>query len=547
MAPNDGTSKDEVPKWLTDKLENELVVNNLRSYIRVLESVTEKAAHAGTLISEVGRVTDGIRQKMMEDIIENALEAHAKMVNKTVRIVKRKVPSKRSTVIGRTEVPIVQKVAVCTPRKSCKVPSMIVPSARIVGNMRENQSTTAPGKSQKFVLLGHLCFGHFSEKKELVARALTAIGIATIGHEVDLAQFGPFSNGFEALTALIFEVDDRKTAIILNLISDGNCCLKKYTTDFRLKDLVIMKAISRWRVLKMETTRLCTEFLTEKYSPIDGYVVTHCEEAAVVKKCGKLVEKITVEDLIANYQDVFEKTISLLDLDAKNEMKDYAVDFLKRWNTSRKASAADNASGKTRTDQESIKPGRQRFSLVGFPATTFTKKQKLVAKALTSIGVSTEPSEVAPAVGQVCFHDYFSGEMFFSFTFAVGDGKTSSILNLLSDNDVCCVGQYTDDSAMKAVKIMKEISDWDILKMETVRFSVVFLNKTYSPINGYAFEMCNNSVDVKKSGNTVEKITVEDLIVKYPDAFEKTIRELLDKEGKIEMEKYAAEILKAHK
>ncbi|CAI2351931.1 unnamed protein product [Caenorhabditis sp. 36 PRJEB53466] len=546
----------EQPSWLTDKSENDNVVGNIRSFIRILESFAENTERIGRDIAKYGKrssLHDWERMNLTEDVITTILDVHEKIVYKTCRLAnKRPIKQEPKEEEGDFEL----------PEKRVKLEIADAPEY-------------SPGSMENL---------------------LTDIGITTYSPQVVIVDKHGRKSKFSNSAWVTFELGSKRADALLKLFDGDHCDLWDYGQKLKrcrmdLCGVVLRKKLSDWEILKLETMRLTVDFLCELYPSFLGFDISsskftmeneivaqslrsyaailttlaektsrgECEEmmapiiasaldahAEVVGKMSKSVRKRKSQEMHV------ERKIPVITLTQQDEYTDPS------------ATAADSAFltfdppasdfdpfptylvGNIRSKHSSITPGRQRFTFLALEGGHFGKCEDatLVAKMLTDLGIGTSPDEVVVPIGQ--HHDSFASiSQFTRVTFEVNAARTAQIM-MMFDGERCELKDHIDEAEFPIFYktcLLQELTEWDALKIDTILLAVGFISNVYPYEDGYSFNTFKHSLTVFKDQRQVKTLDVEDLILEHVKVFAQSIL-LLKDVGRDEMKKYAVELIK---
>ncbi|CAI2351929.1 unnamed protein product [Caenorhabditis sp. 36 PRJEB53466] len=187
-------------------------------------------------------------------------------------------------------------------------------------------------------------------------------------------------------------------------------------------------------------------------------------------------------------------------------------------------------------------PVRHRFTFVGLEfGLGWRRDRHTAAEILTEIGINTSTFDVCIPYG--CNPTSYSQSDFLGrATFEVDDDRAVALLDLF-DGDECDLKKHSNADAniiRQKTTLSKELSEWEFLKSTTIRLATKFFPEMSSAF-GHTFEFTKDSVTFWKAGKPIVMLTLDDLIQKHPQVFEKAVQ-CLTEIGKTEMLSYAHDL-----
>ncbi|CAI2351937.1 unnamed protein product [Caenorhabditis sp. 36 PRJEB53466] len=347
------------PSWITDRMEKDIVVSNIESLVRILQSIVEKAgsAHEGVQL-------DADLQGMMDDVISMTMEFHAEVVARTNRflrksrgksdedgfaggkrvkievinlesspepslpIVKPAEPSTSSAPVNTRKnvknepdepqpvqtmtnsckplttpapqlVPsIVDQLLPQTWNPSCNRPST---STRPVSDAQNPQIQSPNNSQDRFILLS---FGGLKTRSP--ARVLSLIGIPTTSADVTIVKIGKQTFWTRDPDRVVFEIDQQRTTALLEMCDGNQCNLKNFSNDPHLKGMML--AVYNQKASKKEVMFYVAHHLAQMNprSTVDAF------KDVVTIVTGSVEKKINFMDVIDTRKDIYAKVCGKL-------------------------------------------------------------------------------------------------------------------------------------------------------------------------------------------------------------------------------------------
>ncbi|CAI2351826.1 unnamed protein product [Caenorhabditis sp. 36 PRJEB53466] len=356
------------PPWLTEQKSSQTAVRDLRKYIRLLTTVVDKADRAGRRISD-----EGVRvNKQIERIVNDALAAHDTIQKHELTELKKcakneikpavtplkmntsNVPKKRSS----QEIPKIPlkmvKVGhetplkplfptlpeilsdsfapVMSPRPQLYSPSRVrLLPVRPAGGIRGSHSILR--NRHRFTLLGMFLGENLAENRMTVAGVLTRIGVLAFSSEIHIPpdQNTDSYSAIDTVHRVTFALNERLATMLLEKFDGDECDLKKHRQN-ELSDfngMLLMRELTEWDALRMDTARVSLPIFKEVYHPIDGFALGTQFDRIIVWQDHVKMQEITIEDLIHKNTRLFIRILYNLNPIGMEEMRSYAIDFMK--------------------------------------------------------------------------------------------------------------------------------------------------------------------------------------------------------------------------
>ncbi|CAI2351934.1 unnamed protein product [Caenorhabditis sp. 36 PRJEB53466] len=354
------TSPSRHPSWLTDRLESELVVNNIHSLVRILKSLADKAARAPEEKEEAEGDGDG-RQQILVELISMTIEFHEKVVAKTNSLVKRSAKNRqKDEEISKKRV----KTEPGSPEKDPLLPPSIgetwrtdspdipdwptrnplVISWKPEPNFDVTWRTEQPNPPSHFFFRdtkppakrilasfdprapppniprahprgGPSKFALFSfgvADASTVAKILNLLGIPTSSTQISVTEdntIHKFLWNF-GTKRLVFEVDPPRTSAILGRFNGSQCDLRMHNEDPELRRLMLV--FHDDYIFKMELMLCAAGILAETWSPSDGSTIAAFGENVTISWNGTVEETISFADIVVEHVEVYRKILEAL-------------------------------------------------------------------------------------------------------------------------------------------------------------------------------------------------------------------------------------------
>ncbi|CAI2351829.1 unnamed protein product [Caenorhabditis sp. 36 PRJEB53466] len=193
------------------------------------------------------------------------------------------------------------------------------------------------------------------------------------------------------------------------------------------------------------------------------------------------------------------------------------------------------------------KPRHNSFTFVGYSRSEACLTESEIAEILTSIGIKSSPNDVTFSNLPIplTFTNYPQDRPVRAITFEVDDERTAAILGKFADGglDLKEFSKGNDKNAeVEGLFLIKQLSILDRVKLYVTNFSKQYLAEVYPRKDGYAIVNSPlihdlSPLTVIKNEEIIERIVVEDLVVKYPDVLKK-ITQKMSHWARMRLEKY---------
>ncbi|CAI2351938.1 unnamed protein product [Caenorhabditis sp. 36 PRJEB53466] len=183
--------------------------------------------------------------------------------------------------------------------------------------------------------------------------------------------------------------------------------------------------------------------------------------------------------------------------------------------------------GEIRKNHFEVQPGNlHRFTLWSRSLEGSDADKLRISNVLNNLGIEIYPEAIAIPKGQRN-SGYSTKEMRKRVTFEVDEMRTFEILRKC-DGDSCKL-------AGAGVLLMEELSEWDVIRMETMNLAAMQFSKTFT-VN--SLKVCKDTLTIWKNGRAIQTISLENLISDHKEIFYKSIH-FLTEEAEEEIEDYA--------